>query len=292
MNSEGAPEYFVDQGLYYPTPTNYGYYSTGQPCLCIFNVYSTIVLSYDFLILCPYILLHASPSGFESPAEWDDQQSGFGLDAQDVQYAVSSLVITTLFLHPLNLNLICFLCCFFSLLDFSFQGAQAETSPFLYYTPSFGYGHSPYNPYNPYIPGAMLGVDGQFLGTPHYYTIPSYDNSSSSLAYFPVPAYSTSDVTEINTANISIDANSSIANGSYTPPILMRNLSPASSAFTPTHLGPSASSKTNSFTGISEGTVKGPVTGKRPMAHSSVVSSSLSRPTSNQILQVRTFYFT
>lgn len=254
---------------------------------CVYSMSIPLLFSYYFLILCPYILLHASPSGFESPAEWDDQQSGFGLDAPDVQFGVSTLI-----LHPLHLNLICFLCCCFALLDFSFQGAQAETSPFLYYTPSFGHGHSPYNPYNPYIPGAMVGVDAPFLGTPHYYTIPSYDNSSSSLAYFPVPAYSTSDVTEINTANISIDANSSIVNGSYTPPILMRNLSPASSAFTPTHLGPPASSKTNSFTRISDGTEKGPVTGKRPTAHLSVVSSSLSRPTSNQILQVRTFYFT
>lgn len=258
----------------------------------VYSMSIPLLFSYYFLILCPYILLHASLSGFESPAKWDDQLSGFGLDAQDVQYAVSSVVITTLILHPLNLNLICFLCCCFSLLDFSFQGAQAETIPFLYYTPSFGYGHTPYNPYNPYIPGAMLGVDGPFLGTPHYCSIPSYDNSSSSLAYFPVSAYSTSDLTESNTANISIDANSSIANGSYTPPILKRNLSPASSAFTPTHLGPPASRKTNSFTRISDGTEKGPVTGKRPTAHASVVSSSLSRPTSNQILQVRTFYFT
>lgn len=29
MYNEGAPEYVVDQGLYYPTATNYGYYCTG-----------------------------------------------------------------------------------------------------------------------------------------------------------------------------------------------------------------------------------------------------------------------
>lgn len=30
MYSEGTPEFVVDQGLYYPTATNYGYYCTGE----------------------------------------------------------------------------------------------------------------------------------------------------------------------------------------------------------------------------------------------------------------------
>lgn len=30
MYNEGAPEFVVEPGLYYPTPTNYGYYCTGE----------------------------------------------------------------------------------------------------------------------------------------------------------------------------------------------------------------------------------------------------------------------
>lgn len=30
MYTEGVPDYFVDQGLYYPTATNYGYICTGN----------------------------------------------------------------------------------------------------------------------------------------------------------------------------------------------------------------------------------------------------------------------
>lgn len=51
MINEGAPE-FVDQSMYYPASTNYGYYSTG----------------------------------FESPGEWEDQHRIFGIDGPDVQY--------------------------------------------------------------------------------------------------------------------------------------------------------------------------------------------------------------
>ncbi|XP_075085695.1 YTH domain-containing protein ECT4 isoform X2 [Nicotiana tabacum] len=52
MYNEELPEFVVDQGLYYPTTTNYGY-------------------------LC---------TGFESPSDWDDHQRIFGLDGQDIQY--------------------------------------------------------------------------------------------------------------------------------------------------------------------------------------------------------------
>ncbi|XP_004486515.1 YTH domain-containing protein ECT2-like [Cicer arietinum] len=51
MVNEGAPE-FVDQSMYYPAATNYGYYCTG----------------------------------FESPGEWEDQQRIFGTDGPAVQY--------------------------------------------------------------------------------------------------------------------------------------------------------------------------------------------------------------
>ncbi|KAG6575149.1 YTH domain-containing protein ECT2, partial [Cucurbita argyrosperma subsp. sororia] len=54
MYSEGAtPEFIFDQGVYYPTAANYGYYCTG----------------------------------FESPGEWEDHSRIFGLDGPDIQYA-------------------------------------------------------------------------------------------------------------------------------------------------------------------------------------------------------------
>lgn len=58
--------------------------------------------------------------------------------------------------------------------------------PYVYYTPSYEYAQSPYNPYNPYIPGAVMGVDGQFIGAQQYYTIPPYQDHLSSSAYIPV----------------------------------------------------------------------------------------------------------
>ncbi|KAF8401258.1 hypothetical protein HHK36_012190 [Tetracentron sinense] len=119
MDNLGAPEFFIDQALYYPTSTNYGYYCTG----------------------------------FESPGEWNDHHRFFGLDGQDIQYT----------------------------------GLQAESLPYVYYTPSHGFAVSPYNPYNPHIPGAIVGVDGSFIGTQQYYTGPTtIQNSVSSPAFFPI----------------------------------------------------------------------------------------------------------
>ncbi|XP_061370462.1 YTH domain-containing protein ECT2-like [Gastrolobium bilobum] len=52
MINEGATEFVVDQNLYYPAATNYGYYCTG----------------------------------FESPGEWEDHHRVFGVDGPDIQY--------------------------------------------------------------------------------------------------------------------------------------------------------------------------------------------------------------
>ncbi|KAJ0091870.1 hypothetical protein Patl1_24794 [Pistacia atlantica] len=120
MYNEGAP----DQGYYYPTATNYGYYCTG----------------------------------LESPGEWEDHRKIFGVDGPDFHHAA----------------------------NFIFQGVQTESSPYVYYTPSYEYAQSPYNPYNPYIPGAVMGVDGQFIGAQQHYTIPPYQDPLSSSAYIPV----------------------------------------------------------------------------------------------------------
>ncbi|XP_027369139.1 YTH domain-containing protein ECT4-like isoform X2 [Abrus precatorius] len=118
MFNDGAPEFVVDQNMYYPAATNYGYYCTG----------------------------------FESPGEWEDHHRIFGIDGPDIQYT----------------------------------GAQNESFPYVYYTPSYGFAQSPYNPYNPYIPGAMVGVDGPFGGAQQYYSLPNYQNPVSSPAYIPL----------------------------------------------------------------------------------------------------------
>lgn len=52
MYNDGAPEFVVDQGLYYPPATSYGYFCTG----------------------------------LESPGDWDGHQGFLGLDGQDIQY--------------------------------------------------------------------------------------------------------------------------------------------------------------------------------------------------------------
>ncbi|KAK7329617.1 hypothetical protein VNO77_23787 [Canavalia gladiata] len=52
MINEGAPEFVVDQNLYYPAATNYGYYCTG----------------------------------FETPGEWEDHHRIFGVDGPNIQY--------------------------------------------------------------------------------------------------------------------------------------------------------------------------------------------------------------
>ncbi|KAK9161799.1 hypothetical protein Syun_008140 [Stephania yunnanensis] len=124
MDSEGPPEFIVDQGLYYPAATNYyGYYCTG----------------------------------FEPTGEWDEHQRFLGLAGHDLHYA----------------------------------GLQTESLPYVYYTPTYGYGQSPYNPYNPYIPGAIVGVDGPFVGMQQYYTGSTYQHPSQT--YLPLVVQPTID---------------------------------------------------------------------------------------------------
>ncbi|KAI3505981.1 hypothetical protein L1887_28334 [Cichorium endivia] len=52
MYNENAPEFVVDQGMYYPSATNYGYICTG----------------------------------LESPGDWDDHHRVFGVDGQNIQF--------------------------------------------------------------------------------------------------------------------------------------------------------------------------------------------------------------
>ncbi|XP_057959027.1 YTH domain-containing protein ECT4 [Malania oleifera] len=217
MYNEGAPEFVVEQGLYYPHATNYGYYCTG----------------------------------FESPGEWDDHHRVFGLDGLDVQYA----------------------------------GAQTDNLPFVYYTPSYGYAQSPYNPYNPFIPGAMIGVDGPFVGTQQYYTVPPYQNTVSSPAYFPIVAHSRPDIVPNSSTDPSLDPGASAASRAVRPS-LKHNLSSASPTLSMTPQRP-ASNETHSLTKISEGSRANAGSSNQPVTHGSIMTGSFPNPASSHILQGR-----
>lgn len=92
-------------------------------------------------------------TGFEPQSEWDDHQRFFSLDGQELHYSA----------------------------------LQTESSPYVYYPPSYGYAQSSYNPYNPYIPGAVIGVDSPLIGTQQYFSNGSYQLPvSSPTAYIPV----------------------------------------------------------------------------------------------------------
>ncbi|KAK3007110.1 hypothetical protein RJ639_016179 [Escallonia herrerae] len=214
MYNEGVPEFVVDQGLYYPTATNYGYFCTG----------------------------------LESPSDWDDHHRIFGLDGHDIQYA----------------------------------GTQADSLPYVYYTPSYGYSQSPYNPYNPYIPGAMIGVDGPFVGTQQFYSIPSYENQVSSPTYFPMVVQSGPDIISNSRTGSFLDATASTVNRADGAG-RKHSLSPASATFT---LNPSkgASNRTNSFTRATEGSKVSAGSSKHPTGLS---SGSFSSPTPSPVLQGR-----
>ncbi|XWS08444.1 hypothetical protein CRYUN_Cryun40dG0003100 [Craigia yunnanensis] len=183
MYQEGAPEFIIDQGMYYPTATNYGYYCTG----------------------------------FESPIEWEDHQNVFSADGPDVQYA----------------------------------GAQTETLPYVYYTPSYGYAQSPYNPYNPYIPGAVMG-DGPFIGAQQYYTVPPYQNPVSPTAYVPV-VIQPDGIPNSSTDSL-LDTRASIANRPDGRGV-KHNLASASAAFS-RNSSKSAPNQTDYLTRLSDGQFK------------------------------------
>ncbi|KAG1338837.1 YTH domain-containing protein ECT4 [Cocos nucifera] len=95
--------------------------------------------------------------GFEPPGEWGDHHRIFA-DGQDLHYS----------------------------------GMQTESLPYVYYTPSYGYAQTPYNQYNPYIPGAVVGVDGTFIGSQQYFSSP-YQTPVSSPAYIPIVVHPTMD---------------------------------------------------------------------------------------------------
>lgn len=215
MYNEGAPEFFVDQGMYYPAATNYGYYCTG----------------------------------FESPGEWEDHHRIFGADGPEFQYA----------------------------------GAQTESLPYVYYTPSYGYAQSPYNPYNPYIPGAMIGVDGPYVGAQQYYAIPSYQDPISSPGYVPVVVQP--DFVPNNSTDPLLDTGVAFANRSDGRS-LKHGLASSSAAFPKNQTKPT-SNQTNSLSKISEGPRGNVGPSKQSLTHGSVSSGGFPTAASSRMLQGR-----
>jgi hypothetical protein len=113
-------------------------------------------------------------TGYESPGDWENHQMFFGVDGSEVQYT----------------------------------GGQNENSPYICYTPSYGYAQSPYNPFNPYIPGASIGVDSAFVAPQQFYSIPPYQSVATSPTFVPyaiqpeiVSNSSTNSLVETGSAN-------------------------------------------------------------------------------------------
>ncbi|XP_074561440.1 YTH domain-containing protein ECT4-like isoform X2 [Curcuma longa] len=94
--------------------------------------------------------------GYIYTGEWGDPHSTYGLDSQDLHY----------------------------------MGMQAESMPYMYYNPGYGYSQIPYNQYTSYAPSSVAGLDGQFVGVQPYLN-PSYQISSPS--YVPVVVQPRSD---------------------------------------------------------------------------------------------------
>ncbi|KAG6759838.1 hypothetical protein POTOM_036331 [Populus tomentosa] len=188
-------------------------------------------------------------TGFETPVEWEDHQKIFGVDGPEIQYA----------------------------------GAQTESLPYVYYTPSYGHAQSPYNPYNPYIPGAMVGIDGSYAGAQQYYTISPYQDPVSSSGYISVAVQP--EVFPYGLADPLVDngmERSSRPDGRS----LKHDVSSSSAAFARNVPRP-ASNQTNSLYRISEGPKANVGPSKQPMTHGGVSSGSIPTQTSSHVLQGR-----
>lgn len=155
---------------------------------------------------------------------------------------------------------------------------QNENLPYVYYTPTYGYTQSPYNPYNPYIPGAMIGVDGPFVGTQQYYSIPSYQNAASSPAYIPVVVQP--DTVPNSSPDSLFDTGTSISR-------------PDGRGFKYTGAGAfpnstkSASNQKNSLTMMTEGPRPSIGPSKQGVNYGSVPSASFPAPAPSHTLQVQ-----
>lgn len=155
---------------------------------------------------------------------------------------------------------------------------QNESSPYVYYPPSYGYAQSPYNPYNPYIPGAMIGVESPFVGAQQYYTVPPYQNPVSSPAY--VPFVFQPDIIPSTSADSLYDTGISMNRPEGRG--LKHNFSSATGAF-PRNSLKSVSNQTNSLTRVSESSRTNGGPSKQSAMHS---AGSFATPTPSHVLQV------
>lgn len=149
------------------------------------------------------------------------------------------------------------------------QVATNESSPFVYYSPSYGYGQSPYNPYNPYIPGAVIGADGSIISPQQYYAAPPYDNSISSTAYGPTVLQPRPDAVANGIIDPYIDSAVSVNKvDGLVPKHNLHMNTPNSSLAT---VG-DASNRRNSVTRVSEGGRANAGSGKQHLSGSSQIS--------------------
>ncbi|XP_047948758.1 uncharacterized protein LOC125194538 [Salvia hispanica] len=213
MYNEGAPDYIIDQGLYYPTGTSYGYICTG----------------------------------YEPTMDWEDQHRFSGVDSQDIHYTV----------------------------------ATNENTPYVYYSPNYGYGQSPFNPYNPYIPGAVVGADGSIIPAQQFYALPSYEDPATSASYLPVVFQPRPDAVANGIVDSFIDTSGSFnkADGLGSKHNLALN-TPNSSL---TAMG-DASCQRNSFVKMSQGRVN---MGTGKQHSSSITSGSINSQAAPLISQIR-----
>lgn len=169
---------------------------------------------------------------------------------------------------------------------FLLQGAETESLPYVYYSPSYGYAESSYNPCYPYIPGAMLGVDDPFIGTQQFYTIPSYKIPMYSPAYYPMVFQSEPEIISSNGA-------APLDTGSFSEKSVdglgLKNKVPSTPANLLTVPRP-ASNQTRSSARVSEGPKANVGPSKLPAAQGGFISGSFSSSPSSQVLQVRESY--
>lgn len=166
------------------------------------------------------------------------------------------------------------------------QGAQSESLPYVYYTPSYGYAQSPYNPYNPYIPGAMIGVDGPYVGAQQYYAMPPYQDPVSSPGYVPVVVQP--DFIPNNSTDPLLDAAGVAFTNRPDGRSSKHGLASSSAAF-PKYQSKPTSNQTNTLSKISEGSRANVGSSKMSLTHGSISAGSFPTPASSHMLQVICF---
>lgn len=164
------------------------------------------------------------------------------------------------------------------------QGAQNESLPYVYYTPTYGYAQSPYNPYNPYIPGAMIGVDGPFVGAQQYFSVSPYQNAVSSPAFIPVVLQPDMIPNSSSDSLIDTGASTNRAEGRGSK----HNFNSTSGAFS-NPMKPTSHTK-NSLTMISEGSKSNVGTSKQASMNGSISTGGFPSSASSHVFQVRFFW--